>query len=333
MNIHMKRNLGLDLARASEAAAIAAGRFAGAGKKVEADLAATDVMLAVLKTIDMDGEIVVGDEARLGEQAAVRSGVKVGTGSGQPVDVVLDPVDGRELVACGLPGAISAVAAAPRGSIWKPGPAAYMEKIVVDARVAPALVPECLTAPAAWTLALVARALHKPVNELRVFVLDRPRHADLIKEIRAAGARVLLHAQGDIAGALLAATRGSKVDLLMGTGGMTEGLIAACAVRALNGGMLGRLSPQSPEERAAVAAAGCDLKRTLTAQELVSSDDVFFAATGITGGELLEAVTYEEQLLHVNSLILRGETHARRLVFADHEPDVQAAWLNHATID
>jgi len=254
------------------------------------------------------------------------SGQRVGNGNGPAMDVVVDPVDGTNLLVQGRSGAISVVGVAPRGSMWSVAPAAYMEKLVVDREVADALVAECLDAPAAWTLALIARVKRKQIRDLVVFVLDRPRHADLIEEIRSAGARVALRADGDIAGAIQAALPGSNVDVLMGVGGVSEGVTAACAVRALRGAMLVRLAPQSPEERQAVATAGLDTRRILTCRELVQSDEVFFAATGITGGPLLDGVQYHGNLAEAHSLVLRGATGTRRFIRAEYLLDAQPGW-------
>jgi fructose-1,6-bisphosphatase II len=230
----------------------------------------------------------------------------------------MDPVDGLDMLVHGYPGAVSAIAAAPRGAVWAPSPAIYMDKIVVGAEVAAALVPECLSAPAAWTLALVARVKGKRVQDLIVFVLDRPRHADLIHEIRAAGARVMLRADGDIIGALRACLPAAGVDILMGIGGTLEGLLAACAIRAVGGAMLARLMPQSEAERAAVAAAGLDTRRVMTGQDLVRSQSVYFVVTGITDTSVLKAVSFDAARAHTNSLILRGETRTQRLISASH---------------
>ncbi|HMO58577.1 MAG TPA: fructose-bisphosphatase class II family protein, partial [Roseiflexaceae bacterium] len=246
------------------------------------------------------------------------SGRQVGSGKGPALDVVVDPIDGRTMLAQGRSGAISVAALAPRGSMWSPTPAAYMEKIVVNREAAAALVPECMDAPAAWTLALVARAKKKEVRDLMVFVLDRPRHADLIEEIRAAGARVMLRGDGDIAGALMAASHGSSLDLLMGIGGAAEGVIAACAVKSMGGAMLVRLAPQSDIEQRQVADAGLDLQRILTCDELVTSRQVFFAATGIGDGPLLDGVRYQGAYAQTHSIILRCETGTRRILHADH---------------
>jgi fructose-1,6-bisphosphatase II len=210
----------------------------------------------VLNSLDMDGYIVIGEELKLGLHSAFDTGARIGTGNGPMLDVVTDPIEGRSLLESGRSGAISVCAVAPVGSMWAPQRAVYMEKIIVDAEVAPALVPECMDAPAAWTLALVARLKKKDIHDLVVFVLDRPRHAELVDEIRRAGARVMLRAAGDVAGALLVVTTHGRADILMGIGGVSEGIMAACAVRALGGGMLGRLAPQTDAERQAVDAAG-----------------------------------------------------------------------------
>lgn len=316
------RNLGLELARATESAALAAGQWMGLGKPKEADRRATEAMSAVLATIEFDGHIVVREEGRLQSCDRLAVDERTGTGCGPQVDVVVDPIDGCNLLAQGSPGAISVAAAAPCGALWTPVPAKYMDKLVVDAEVAPLLVPECLDAPAAWTLALVARAKQKRIGDLVVFVLDRSRHAALIEEIRAAGARVMLRAEGDVAGALMTVFADGAVDILMGIGGITEGLIAACAVKAAGGGILGRPAPQSEEERAAILAAGLDPRQILTEEDLVQGKEFVFAATGITDGPVLRGVQYRGGRALSNSMILRGETHTRRTVYAEH-------WLDH----
>lgn len=318
MDRHSPRNLGLDLVRATEAAALTAGRWMGLGKPNEADNAAVEAMHQVLNTVDIDGTIVIGEEGKLGMHSPLDSGLRVGTSGGPPMDVVVDPLDGRSLLAQGRPGAIAVAALAPRGAMWSPTPAIYMEKIVVDRDTADALVPECLDAPAAWTLALVARLKKKRVRDLVVFVLDRPRHYDLIEEIRTAGARAMLRIDGDIAGAILAASRHSGVDILMGVGGVAEGVIAACAVKAKGGAMLGRLSPQSAEERDAVRDAGFDTQEILTGNELVSSKEVFIAITGITDGPVLSGVRYHGHTAETESLVLRCETGSRRWIHTEH---------------
>jgi fructose-1,6-bisphosphatase II len=316
--VGLPRSLGFELVRATEAAAMAAGRWMGMGERAAADRDAAAHMLAALAGVEMDGRVAFGDEGKAGPEALVVTGQPLGAGRGPAVDVLLDPVDGLDMLVHGYPGAVAAIAAAPRGTVWAPAPAVYMDKIVVGPDVAEALVPECLSAPAAWTLALVARVKGRRVRDLTVFVLDRPRHADLIREIRAAGARVMLRADGDIIGALRACLPGAGVDVLMGVGGTVEGLLAACAIRAVGGAMLVRLAPQSPAEREAVAAAGLDTRQVLTGADLVRSQSVYFVVTGITDTSVLKAVSFDEARAHTNSLILRGETRTQRLISANH---------------
>lgn len=326
MDTVSSRNIGLDLVRVTEAAALAAGRSIGLGNPPQTHREATMAMVDLLKTVDIDGRIVVGEEGRLGSDAWLASGARVGTGQGSEVDVVIDPIDGTNLVVKGYPGAISLIGVAPRGSMWSPTPAVYMDKIVVDREAAAALVPECLEAPAAWTLALIARVKNKSVRDLMAIVLERPRHRDLINEIRAAGARVLLRTDGDAEGALVAATPDTGADLLIGVGGAAEGVIAACAVKALGGGMLCRLSPQTEQERRAVEEAGLDTRRVLTANELVAGSDIFFAATGITESVLLDSVRFHGNRAETHSILLRTTTRTRRFIYGEHLldlPDVE----------
>lgn len=318
MTSHPPRNVGLDLVRATEAAALKAARWMGLGNPDVADSEAAEAMFSVLDTLDIEGRIVIGEEGKLGRHSPLDSGTIVGTGDGPQVDLVVDPIDGRRRLALGFSDAIAVVGVAPRGSMWSPSPAVYMEKIIVDRSAAQAMVPECLDAPAAWTLALVARMKGKAVRDLVVFVLDRPRHAHLIEEIRSAGARILLRSDGDVAGALMAAYPNSGVDLLMGIGGVPEGVIAACAVKALGGCIMGRLAPQSPEERAAIETAGLDTSRVMLCNELIGSDEIFFAATGITDGLLLAGVKYHGSEAETESLVLRAETGTRRIIHTTH---------------
>lgn len=313
------RNLGLDLVRVTEAAAIAAGRWMGLGHRDDADREASHAMHRALGELEIDGRIVIGEETKLAVDTPLESGRPVGSGHGLELDVVVDPIDGLNLLTQGLPGSVAVAGMAPRGTMKSLAPAIYMEKMVVDREAADALVSECMDAPVAWTLALVARVKQKDVRDLVVFMLDRPRHQDLIEEIRTAGARVMLHPEGDVAGAILAASPHHRsVDLMMDTGGVPEGVIAACAVKSMGGAMLGRLAPQSEEERAAVRDAELDLQRILTADELVTSSEIFFAATGITDGPLLDGVQYRGNKAETQSLILRCETGTRRLVYAEH---------------
>ena len=318
MSEALSRNLGLELVRATEAAALTAGRWMGLNQPVEAEHHAARAMYSVLNDMEMDGKLVIGQERKGNRENTLHSGLPLGHASHPKADVVADPIDGGILLAKGYTSAISAAAIAPRGSMWRPHPAIYMDKIVVGPSVAPVLVPDCLNAPAAWTLALVARASGKAVQDLVVFVLERPRHVDLIQEIRAAGGRVMLRDEGDISGALMACLEDGGVDILLGVGGIPEGLMAACAVKVAGGGMLGRLSPQSEEELAGLKNAGLDTQTLLTQEELVVSDNVYFSATGITDGRLLTGVQYFGERATSNSLVLRGATRTRRRIYAQH---------------
>ena len=207
---------------------------------------------------------------------------------------------------------------APRGSMWSPIHAVYMEKLIVDREAADSLVEECLDAPAAWVLALIARVKKKKVSDLVVFVLNRARHKDLINEIRTAGARIMLRDQGDISGALMAASTDVNVDILMGVGGINEGVISACAVKSLGGAMLGRLAPQSPKESAAVIEAGLDTNEILTCSDLVSGQDIYFAATGITDGVMLSGISYHGKMAETESMVVRCKTKTMRKIQAEH---------------
>jgi fructose-1,6-bisphosphatase II len=311
------RTLALELVRVTEAAALAAGRWAGRGDKEAGDGAAVQAMRRMLATADFDGVVVIGEGAK-DAAPMLFDGEAVGSGRGRRVDVAVDPVEGTSLLARGAPDAIAVLGVAPRGSMWSPGPAFYMDKLVVGPDARHALHPGLMDAGVSSVLEAVAGALGRPVRELTVFVLDKPRHAERIADIRRAGARVVLRTDGDVAGALMAARPGSGVDLLMGIGGTPEGVIAACAVQALGGGMLARLAPQKPDEARAVRDAGLDLSRVMTADDLVSSDDVFFAATGITDGVLLRGVRYTASGATTESLVIRGRSGTVRTVTAEH---------------
>lgn len=315
-NLH-SRNIGLDLVRVTEAAALAAGRWIGSGDFASAHTAATAAMYHMLKTLAIDGYVAIGEDRLLSDAAPLCEGTVFGQGPAH-FDLAVDPIDGTRLLIEGKPGAIAIVAVAPRGSIRSTGPAAYLEKIVVDREAASFLVPECMNAPAAWTLALIARAKKKAVRDLSVVVLQRPRHHDLIDEIRATGARILLHDEGDAEMALVAAMPDTGVDVLMGIGGAEQGVLAACAVRALRGAMLARYAPQSSEERSAVAVAGLDTGRVMTAEEIVTSDDVYFAATGITETMLLPGIRYRGDHAETHSLLIRASTKTRRFIQAEY---------------
>lgn len=315
----VSHNLGFDLVRVTETTALVAGRWLGVGDRESAHLAATQAMATAINSVNIDGCVVIGEEGRIREHSPLDTGNKVGTGLGPKVDVVLDPIDGTRSVVRGRPeGAISVAGIAPRGSMWSPKPAVYMEKIVVDREAAAALVPECMDAPVAWTLALIARVKGKEVRDLQVVVLDRRRHRDLIDEIRHAGARVLLRPDGDTTGALIAASPDTGADVLMGIGGVPEGVTAACAVKAMGGAMLGRLAPQSQEEMAAVKAAGLDTRQILSCDQLVAGDQIFFAATGVTHSVLLDGVQYRGNQAKTHSLVMRSQTGTRRVIRTEY---------------
>lgn len=309
---------GLDLVRATEAAALAAGRWMGLGDRSGADHAAQDAMAEVLNQISIRGRIISGEERRVGEHSPLDSNAEVGNGTGPELDVEVNAIDGASLVAAGKTGAVSVAAFSPSGSMWSPGPAVYMQKLVVGRPVADQLGPEALDAPPAWTLAMVARASGKDIRDLVVFVLDRPRHQELIEDIRRAGARVFLRGAGDIGGALLAATKDSGVDVLMGVGGAAEGLITGCAVKALGGAMLGRINPLSESETAACENGGVDMTRIMTCEDLVKGNDVYFAATGITEGVMLDGVRYHGDTVDTQSVVLRLETGTTRIIKTEY---------------
>ncbi|MFN3368608.1 MAG: class II fructose-bisphosphatase, partial [Thermus sp.] len=274
------RNLGLDLMRATEAAALASARYVGRGDKEGGDQAAVEAMRLLLNSLDFRGRVVIG-EGEKDKAPMLYNGEVLGQGEGPYWDLAVDPVEGTRLLALGRPGAISVIAAAPEGTLFNPGPAFYAAKLVVGPEAKEAID---LKASVADNLKEIARALRKEVRELTVFVLDKPRHQRLIEEIRLAGARISLQTDGDVGGALAAVLPDTGIDVLMGTGGTPEGVIAAVAVRALGGGMQMRLDPQSEEERWNVVHAGYDLDRVYTLDELCSAEDTHFAATGITDG-------------------------------------------------
>lgn len=314
------RNLALDLVRVTEAAALAAGHWMGRGQKEAGDGAAVEAMRLILSTVDMDGLVVIGEGAK-DEAPMLYNGERIGNGLGPAVDVAVDPIEGTSLLAYGRPDSISVVGIAPRGTMWSPGPAFYMNKLVVGQEARSALHAGLLAAPVTETLSAIAAALYKPLPDLTVFVLDKPRHENLISEIRDTGARVLLRTDGDVAGALMAAMPNSGVDVLMGIGGTPEGVIAACAVRALGGAMLAQLAPQKHSEYQAIASAGLDLDCVLTESDLVQSEDVFFAATGITDGVLMPGVHYRSEGASTVSIVMRGKTGTIRKIHAEHRLD------------
>jgi len=311
----LDRNLALELVRATEAAAISCARYVGRGDKIQVDQAAVDAMRPVLGSVGMRGVVVIG-EGEKDEAPMLFNGEHVGNGSEPDVDIAVDPVDGTTAAAKGLPDAVAVVGLSERGTMFDPGPCVYMHKLVVPAAAADAIDP---AAPAADILTAVARALGRRHGELTVAVLDRPRHADMVAQIRAAGVAIRFLLDGDVAGAIAVGQPGSGVDVLMGIGGTPEAVIAACALRCGGGAMFGRLYPRSEEERAAALDFGHDLDRVLTTTDLVWGDNVFFAATGVTDGALLRGVRFEEDWVTTQSLSMRSRSGAVRVIETRHD--------------
>ncbi len=309
---------GLGLVRVTEAAALAAGRWMGLADAAGADHGAQDAMAVAMNLLPLKGRIISGEEGRLHEHSPLDSNNLVGTGEGPSMDVELNAIDGANMVSEGMPGAISVAALSPEGTMWRPGPAIYLEKLVVDRDVAAELGPEALDAPPAWTLALIARQKGKDIRDLVVFVLKRQRHIRLVEKIRRAGARVFLREGGDVAGSLMAGYEGGEVDVLMGTGGAAEGLASACALKVMGGQILARINPQSEEEKQACRDAGMDLNRILTADDMVHGDSVYFSATGITDSVVLDGVHYRGDVVQTHTLALRSETGTRRMIKTEH---------------
>jgi len=311
------RNLALELVRVTEAAALAAGRFMGRGDKEAADQAAVNAMRLVLQTVGMNGIIVIG-EGEKDKAPMLYNGEKVGNGSPPSVDVAVDPIDGTRPLAFGRSNALAAVAIAPRGTMFNPGPFVYMNKIAVGPEAKGKINIE---RPITENLKAIAAAKHKDVEDLTVIILDRERHKDMIAEIRRAGARIRLIPDGDVAAALMTAWPDSGVDVLLGIGGTPEGVLAACALRAMGGELQGKLYARAEDELQRGREMGFDFNRVLTMDDLVSSEDVFFAATGITDGELLKGVRYFGHGARTDSLVVRGLTGTVRQIIATHRMD------------
>jgi fructose-1,6-bisphosphatase II len=311
----IQRNLGLELMRVTEAAALAAGRWMGRGDKNGSDGAAVNAMRTALAKIDMDGVVVLG-EGEKDEAPMLYVGEEIGNGQPPRVDIAVDPIDGTRLLSLGMPGAISVVAMSERGSMYAaPQGVFYMEKIIVGRAARDAID---ITASVADNIKAVSKALGRDEGDIAVMVLDRPRHEQLIKEIRAAGARVRLIPDGDVMGAITAADPDTGVDMLMGTGGAPEAVVAACAIKAMGGGMQCKLYFRNDEERRNTVAAGVDVNAVLTIDDLVKSDDVFFAATGITDGELLRGVRYRSDGATTDSIVMRSLSGTIRHIAATH---------------
>jgi fructose-1,6-bisphosphatase II len=308
------RNLALELVRVTEAAAIAAARFIGRDDKERVDQAAVDAMRPVLHSVAMDGIVVIG-EGEKDEAPMLYNGERVGSGAPPEVDVAVDPVDGTTLTARSLPDALAVIALSERGTMFDPGPCVYMDKLAVAGDVAELVH---LDAPIEDNLRRIADARGKRADDLTVAILDRPRHAPLVKRVLDTGARIKFMLDGDVAGAIMAADEELTVDVLVGTGGTPEGVIAACALKCLDGAIFGRLHPRDDDERAAAEARGYELDRILTIDDLVSGDDVFFAATGVTSGELLRGVRATPRRVLTQSLSMRSKSGAVRVIDGRH---------------
>lgn len=309
------RNLALELVRSTEAAAMACARHLGRGDKNLVDAAAVDAMRPVLGTVGMRGVVVIG-EGEKDEAPMLFNGEQVGDGTGPEVDIAVDPVDGTTLTAKAQPDALSVVALAGRGSMFDPGPCVYMHKVVVPPAAAGRVDPR---APVPDIVAAVADALGRAPGDVTVAVLDRPRHADLVEEVRATGARIRFLPDGDVAGAILVASDEAGVDLLLGVGGTPEGVIAAAALRCLGGEILGRLAPRDEGERQAAVAAGHDVAAVLTTTDLVGGDDVYFSATGVTDGALLRGVRFGVDHITTESLSMRSRSGTVRRIETRHD--------------
>ncbi len=310
------RNLALELVRVTEAAALAASRKVGTGDKEAADQAAVDAMRQVLDSISMDGLVVIG-EGEKDEAPMLYNGEQIGDGNPPRVDIAVDPLEGTRLTALGMPNALTVIALAERGAMFDPGPCVYMEKLAGGPEIADLLD---LERPLTETLELVARRKGVDIRDVIVVMLDRERHHEKMREVREAGGRVRLILDGDVSGALLAVSTDRPVDLLWGIGGTPEGVISAAAIKCLGGQQLGRLWPRNDDERQSAIDAGYDLSKVLTVNDLVKGEDVFFSATGVTDGDVLQGVRYTSSgSATTESLVMRTRTGTVRRVFATHD--------------
>ena len=310
------RNLALELVRVTEYAALASARWVGRGQKESADQAAVDAMRHMLETVRMDGTVVIG-EGEKDEAPMLYNGERIGDGSPPEVDIAVDPLEGTTLTAKGFPRALSVIALAERGSMFDPGPCVYMEKLAASGEHADVLD---LDRPLPETLRLIAKSKGTDVSEVTVVMLDRPRHEAAVREIREVGGRIQFITDGDLSAALLAVSSRAPVDLLWGIGGTPEGVISAAAIKCIGGQLLGRLWPRSDEERDAALEAGYDLDEVLDVDRLVSGEDVFFAGTGVTDGDILRGVHYEgARGATTESLVMRSRSGTVRRVQATHD--------------
>ncbi|HLL37255.1 class II fructose-bisphosphatase [Streptomyces sp.] len=308
------RNLALELVRVTEAAAMAAGRWVGRGDKNGADGAAVRAMRTLVSTVSMNGVVVIG-EGEKDEAPMLFNGERVGDGTGPECDIAVDPIDGTTLTAKGMPNAIAVLAAAERGSMFDPSAVFYMDKLVTGPEAADFVD---IDAPVAVNIRRVAKAKRATPEDVTVVILDRPRHEGIIQEIRETGARIKLISDGDVAGSILALREGTGVDLLLGVGGTPEGIISACAVKCLGGTIQGKLWPKDEEEKQRAIDAGHDLDRVLTTEDLVTGENVFFVATGITDGELLRGVRYRSETATTDSIVMRSKSGTVRRIDSEH---------------
>ena len=308
------RNLALELVRVTETAAIAASRWVGRGAKNDADQVAVDGMRKMINTVSMNGVIVIG-EGEKDQAPMLFNGEEVGDGNGPSVDVAVDPIDGTTLTAKGMNNAISVIALAERGTMFDPTTVFYMKKLVVGPEAADVVD---ITAPVKENLRRIAKAKRRDIESLTVVLLDRPRHDQLVKEIRETGARIKFITDGDVAGAVEAARDETGIDALMGIGGTPEGIIAACAMKCLGGVIQAILHPRDEAEREKALANGMDLEKVLTTNDLVSGENVFFAATGITDGELLKGIRFTDRYIQSNSLVMRSRSKTIRFIYSEH---------------
>ncbi|WP_432057196.1 class II fructose-bisphosphatase [Streptomyces sp. bgisy022] len=308
------RNLALELVRVTEAAAMAAGRWVGRGDKNGADGAAVRAMRTLVSTVSMNGVVVIG-EGEKDEAPMLFNGERVGDGTGPECDIAVDPIDGTTLTAKGMTNAIAVLAAAERGSMFDPSAVFYMDKLVTGPEAADFVD---INAPVNVNIRRVAKAKRVTPEDVTVVILDRPRHEGIIKEIRDTGARIKLISDGDVAGSILALREGTGIDLLLGVGGTPEGIISACAVKCLGGTLQGKLWPKDDEERQRAIDAGHDLDRVLTTDDLVSGENVFFVATGITDGELLRGVRYRSETATTDSIVMRSKSGTVRRIDSEH---------------
>ncbi|NYI43906.1 fructose-1,6-bisphosphatase II [Nocardioides aromaticivorans] len=311
------RNLALELVRVTEAAAMAAGRWVGRGDKNGADGVAVQAMRVMISTIGMNGTVVIG-EGEKDNAPMLYNGESVGDGTGPECDVAVDPIDGTTLTAKGMANAVAVLAVAPRGTMYDPSAVFYMEKLVTGPEAADVVD---IRYPVAENIHQVAKAKGSNTSDVTVVVLDRPRHNQLVEDIRATGARIKFITDGDVAGAIMAARAGTGIDLLMGIGGTPEGIIAACAMKAMGGTIQGRLWPTDDEERQRAIDAGHNLDpdHILTTDTLVTGDDCFFVATGITDGELVRGVRYRAGGAITESLVMRSRSGTIRTITSEHQ--------------